>query len=176
MFPVIKRFMFSTRRAVWLCQEPKMMFVITRAQSLSEHLTQNPVLKLFLFINMITKCHNKCVVSLIDVYSVHSRQGTEGTYLNVHGDGYQSNNQLYDECCLSASPSSILSCGSLRGSTGGVVHTAVRVKHCDHTTHNPCPLNLRKQTEEDFPRNVPLMKALQFFCEEIHINGFLHLG
>lgn len=170
MFPVIKRFMFSTRRAVWLCQEPNLMFVITRTLTNIWHKTQYS--NGFYSLYMIVKCHNKCVISPIDVHSVHLCQGTEGTYLNAHGDGYKSNNQLYDECCLSASPSSVLSYGSLRGSTGGVVHTAVSVKYCDHTTLNLCPLRFIKKKRNRISEEIYWWMHYSFCGGKIHINCF----
>lgn len=154
MFPVIKRFMFSTRRVVWVCQS------VSEAQSdvcyyqdpepNSEHLTQNPIRRAVCSLYLIISCHNKCAVTLIDVEAVHSHPGTEGTYINVHCDGYKSNNQLYDESCLSASSWSILCCGAVWGElyTG-----AINVKYCRHTTHKSLAFRCTfREIWQDFPK------------------------
>lgn len=52
---------------------------------------------------MIIKRHNKYIVRQLEVQPVNSHPGTQGADINVQGDGFKSDNQLYDKCYLSVS-------------------------------------------------------------------------
>ncbi len=111
-------------------------------------------------------------MSPLEVQSVHSHPGTEGACINVHSDGYKSNNQLYDECCLSASSWSILSCGTPWGRDGG----AVSVKNTAVILHNPQTFKIYfsyTKNHRNFQRNKHIIQIQIGMCNK-RINSHLH--
>lgn len=147
MFAVIKRFMFSIRRAVWLRQSESRSDVC-QSQMFD---TETTVLIVRLYHNKMSS--NKYAELQLHVQPTSSQSGTGWTYVDVHDDGYKVNpiiNSVRSAVCLHHPDlfCPVGPCGAVRRTRGG---GAVNVKNCCHTTTHSglqsCILIHKKITE-----------------------------